>query len=403
MAEYDVAIVGGGCVGLATAKALLEQTDLDIAVFEKEPHLAEHQSGRNSGVLHPGFNYKPGTIKAEYAVEGTRRLKRFAVEHDVALEELGVVVIATSETDQENLKVLFERAEANGVEVEHLHNHDEIVEKEPHATGLEGLWCPGAASIDSATYVEALGDLVQDQGADLHLGTTVTNLGAANGSITLDTSRDEFTVAHVVNAAGVHADRFAHQLGVGREYRIVPFRGEYYTLSPSRRHLTRTMIYPTPNPAVPFLGVHFTRRTDESVIVGPNAVLAPGREAYRNRDINLRDLASMVTDPGVWRLLADRKRRQLAIKHLHTSIRKRAFVSAAKELVPEVTASDLRPGHAGIRAQLVGDDGSLVMDPLIEHGPCSTHILNAVSPGLTTSLPFGEQTAKAVLKQLDES
>lgn len=401
MTDYDVAIIGGGCVGLATAKALLEETDLSVAVLEKESTVGAHQSGRNSGVLHPGFNYRPGSLKAEYAVAGTARLKQFAADHSVPLDELGVLVVATSARDVQNLEVLFERASANEVTVERLHNHDEIAEKEPHAVGQIGLWCPEAASIDPQAYVAELGSVVGDLGGDIHLDTTVSQLRTADNSISMQTDNGEIVAAHLVNAAGFYADRFAHQLGVGLDHRIVPFRGEYYTLEPSKRHLTRSMIYPTPDPDIPFLGVHFTRRTDGSVIVGPNAVIAPGREAYRNTDPNLRELAELITDPAVWRILADGTRRRIALHHLHTSIRKTAFVNAAQQLVPSVKASDLRKGHAGIRAQLVSDDGTLIMDPRIESGARSTHVLNAVSPGLTTSLPFGEHVASRVLESLE--
>lgn len=400
MVEYDIAIIGAGCVGLATAKGVLDQEDLDVAILEKEEELARHQSGRNSGVLHPGFNYPPDSLKAEFAVDGTRRLKAFAAEHDVDCDELGVLVTATSDTDEDNLEILFERAAANGVEVERIHSHDGITAREPHAAGQAGLWCPEAASIDNTGYVHALATVVQDAGADLELDTTVDEVRTDTSKATIATEDGDITATHVVNAAGVYADRFAHQVGVGSEYRIVPFRGEYYNLREDRRHLTRTMIYPTPDPEIPFLGVHFTRRSDGSVIVGPNAVLAPGREAYGRREVNLRELISMAKDGGVWRLLADAKRRRIAVEHLHTSIRKQAFVDAAKTLVPEVTADDLVTGHAGIRAQLVHDDGSLMMNPLVEPGPHSTHVLNAVSPGLTTSLPFGEYVAEQVLNRL---
>lgn len=402
MPDIDVAIVGGGCIGLAVARGLLERRDLDVAIFEKEPSLARHQSGRNSGVLHPGFNYPPGSRKARFAVAGTRRLKRFADRHEVPLEEVGVLVVATTEDDERRLDRLFEQADANGVDVEPVDGPEAIAAYEPHAAGRRGLWCPGAASIDAPAYVRALADVVDEQGGRLHLESPVAGLARTDGAVAIQLEDRTVTAAHVVNAAGLYADRLAHDLGVAQTYRIVPFRGEYYTLTPARRHLTRSMIYPTPDPELPFLGVHFTRRADGSVIVGPNAVLALGREAYGRREVDLAEATRMLGYGGFWRLFRDRTVRRVAIAHLHTSLRKAAFVSAAQRLVPAVTGDDLESGHAGIRAQIVSRDGELVTDPLIESGDRSTHVLNAVSPGLTASLPFGDAVAETVLQQLSD-
>lgn len=403
VSTYDVAIIGGGCIGLATARSLLDRGDLEVVVFEKEPELAQHQSGRNSGVLHPGFNYEPGSLKAQFAVEGTRRMKQFAQVHDVPLDECGVLVVATTERDETNLERLFDRARANGVDVERCDGHEAITAIEPHAAGRIGLWCPAAASIDSSSYIRALAAAVTDAGGEIRLDSTVSGLDVTSTGIRVETDGGPVSATHVVNAAGLHADRIAHQLGVGSDVRIIPFRGEYYELRPERRELTQTMIYPTPDPAIPFLGVHFTRRTDGSVIVGPNAVLALGREAYRRRDVSLRDTASILGYPGFWRLLADRQVRQVAVQHLHTSLRKAAFVAQASRLVPSVTSVDLVRGHAGNRAQVVDRSGRLVMDPLVEAGPRSTHVLNAVSPGLTSSLPFGDHVAEQVVDRLDSA
>lgn len=401
MSDIDVAIVGGGCIGLAAAKGLLERRDLDVAVYEKEATLAQHQSGRNSGVLHPGFNYEPGSRKARYATIGTSQLKSFAQEHDVPLDEVGVVVIATSAADEANLDLLFERADANDVEVEVLPDQASIAEHEPHAVGQRGLWCPTAASVDAPAYVEALAQVVRESGGQIHLDQPVEGLSATGDGVEVRLEDRTVTASHVLNAAGLYADTLAHQLEVGQGYRIVPFRGEYYELKPDRRQLTHSMIYPTPDPELPFLGVHFTRRADGSVIVGPNAVLAGGREAYQRYQIDPLETLQMLTFGGFWRLFGDRTVRSAALEHLHTSISKRAFVGAASQLVPAVREEDLIPGHAGIRAQIVSRDGTLVHEPLVEVGPDSTHVLNAVSPGLTASLPFGEELAETVIDQLD--
>ncbi len=400
MTTHDIAVIGGGCIGCSIAKHLREQSELDVCVLEKEHHLALHQSGRNSGVLHPGFNYEPGTLKARFSTEGTDRLKAYAREHDIALDECGVLVVARSEQDQERLAELQDQATANGVQTELLTDRDRIAAHEPHAVGDAALYCPEAASIDSQGYVYALAADAARRGVEFYRGYEVTDVQPTAGGMALETDTGTITASYVVNAAGLYADRIAHELDVGREYRIVPFRGEYYELVPEKRSLVRSMIYPTPDPELPFLGVHFTRRTDGKVIVGPNAVLAFGREAYRNTEFDLRELASTLGYPGFWRLLANPTMLRVASDELAKSYRKRRFVEAARSLVPAAESDDFRRTYAGNRAQVVSRDGTLVTDPLVCHGPRSTHVLNAVSPGLTSSLPFGEHVAEAVHSRL---
>jgi L-2-hydroxyglutarate oxidase len=400
MTDHDVAVVGGGCVGCSVAKHLLERdTTLDVCVIEKEYHLAEHQSGRNSGVLHPGFNYPPGSLKARFATEGTSRMKAYCREHGIPIEEFGVVVVATDDREVERLHALDEQAGENGVETSVI-DGEALREREPHAAGVAALHCPEAASVDSQQYVYALAREVGRLGATFHLGHEVESIAETADGHRIETSNGTLTADYVVNAAGLYADRLAHQLDVGRGLQVVPFRGEYYELVPERRELCRTMIYPTPDPDLPFLGVHFTRRTDGKVIVGPNAVLAFGREAYRNTDFDLGELAETLGYEGFWRLVASRKMLGVAVDELRKSYRKGRFVEASRKLVPEVREPDFARSYAGIRAQLVSEDGELVKDPVFEHGPRSTHVLNAVSPGLTSSLPFGEHVAGEVAERL---
>jgi L-2-hydroxyglutarate oxidase LhgO len=365
-------------------------------VIEKEHHLAEHQSGRNSGVLHPGFNYPPGSLKAKFATEGTSRMKAYCRENDIPMEELGVLVVATDREERQRLPDIQERADANGVETEILEDRDAIREHEPHAAGEAALYCPEAASVDSQQYVYQLARDAADAGVDFFTGYEVEQVTQVGDSVHLETSNGDISAEYFVNAAGLHADTLAHQLGVGEEYRIVPFRGEYYELVPEKRHLCQTMIYPTPDPDLPFLGVHYTRRTDDKVIIGPNAVLAFGREAYTNTQIDLRELADTLGYEGFWKLVASPTMIKVAVSELNKSYRKSAFVEAARKLVPEVEVGDFNKSYAGIRAQMVHEDGDLVMEPLFEHGDRSTHVLNAVSPGLTSSLPFGEHVAESV-------
>lgn len=396
MVSHDVAIVGAGVVGLSISLHLAQESELDVAVLDKEPHLAVHQSGRNSGVLHPGFNYEPDSQKARFAVEGTRRTKAFCAERNVPLEEGGVVVVATDGEEEARLDDLAAQADANGVEARVVDAED-LRDLEPHARGVAALHAPGAASIDSEAYVQALALAAREAGVTRYMDAPVSDIAPSAGGYTLQSGIGQVECSYLVNAAGLGADRLAHALGVGTEYQIVPFRGEYRELVPERRDLCRSMIYPTPDPDLPFLGVHFTRRTDDRVLIGPNAVLALGREAYGRYDVDLRDLVEIVGYGGFWRLIAKPQMVQVAGAELHKTYRLSRFVAAAQKLVPEVKRADVVDSYAGIRAQLVSADGSLVTEPLFLHAERSTHVLNAVSPGLTCSLPFGEHLATRVM------
>lgn len=399
MVRYDVAIIGGGCVGCSIALHLTKQSDLDICILEKEHHLAHHQSGRNSGVLHPGFNYEPGSLKAQFAPEGTRRLKEFAHQHGIPIEEFGVVVVATTDAEEARLDELDSQASENGVETDII-GPERLAELEPHAQGQAALHCPSAASIESQQYVYTLAREATAAGVDLLTGHEVQTIDHRDGTQTIDTTSGGFTADYLVNAAGLYADDIASELDVGTQYRIIPFRGDYHELVPEKRSLCRTMIYPTPDPELPFLGVHFTRRVDDRVIIGPNAVLAFGREAYRPTDVNLRELAGILGYRGFWRLLAQPDMLRIAIDELLKSYRPNRFVSAAQELVPALRRRDVKRSYSGIRAQLVSRDGDLINDPVFLPGPDSLHVLNAISPGLTTSLPVGEHLADRVLENL---
>lgn len=401
MTPYDVAIVGGGCVGCSIGDSLVENSDLDVCIVEKERSLAAHQSGRNSGVLHPGFNYPPGSTKARFSTEGTRRMKEYAAENGIPIDETGVLVVARTDAEEERLERLREQAVESGVDVSILRGEEAITEHEPHAMGQAALHCPEAASIDSRKYVYALATEAENDGVDFYMGYEVQDVDRTGDAFALRTSKGTLHAEYLVNAAGLYADRIAHRLGVGEGYQIVPFRGEYYELVPRKRGLVRSMIYPTPDPDLPFLGVHYTRRSDGKVIVGPNAVLAFGREAYANTEFDLGELARTLTHPGFVRLMASGKMLGLAWEEFKKSYRKEKFVAAARRLVPEVREEDFRESYAGIRAQLVSADGSLVKDPMVEHDERSTHVLNAVSPGLTSSLPFGEHVAEEVLRNVD--
>lgn len=403
MTEHEVVVVGGGCVGVSTANHLAER-GVDVAVVEKEYALAEHQSGRNSGVLHPGFNYEPGTTKARFAVEGTRRMKEYCDDRGVPVDELGVLVVALDDDEEKRLDVLNRQAKENGTEAR-IVGRDFIEDEEPHASddAQAALYAPEAASVDSQKYVHALAGDAESEGAEFYMGHEVTEASQTNGredGWRIETTKGELRADYVVNTAGLYADTLARKMGEPTENRVVPFRGEYYELTPDAADLCRTMIYPTPDPELPFLGVHYTRRTDGKVIVGPNAVLAFGREAYKNTGFSVRELAGTLSYGGFWRLVSSRKMMGVAWDELNKSYRKSRFVAASQRLVPEARADDFARSYAGVRAQLVSPDGELVKQPLVEHGDGTTHVLNAVSPGLTCSLPFGEHLAEEVVERL---
>ena len=397
MPVHDIVVVGGGCIGCSVARSLSRDSALDVAVVEKEHHLAAHQSGRNSGVLHPGFNYEPGTLKAQFATEGTKRMKAYAAEHDIPLLECGVVVVAQTTEEVTRLERLQRQADDNGVRTELIHGADAIAAHEPHASGRAALLAPDAASIDAQQYVYALAKEAAGNGVQFYTGTRVEGVRRREDRHTLSTSVGEIDARYVVNCAGLYADEVAAEFGVGTDLQVVPFRGEYYEVVPEKRDVCRSMIYPTPDPELPFLGVHYTRRTDGKVIVGPNAVLALGREAYENTDVDLGELYETLSYPGFRRLLCDPKMLRVAWSEFNKSYRKAAFVEAARKLVPGLEQADFKKSYAGIRAQLVRADGTLVKQPRFEHTESSTHVLNAVSPGLTCSLPFGDRLAAEVL------
>jgi len=397
MTEHEVVVVGGGCVGVSTARHLAER-GVDVAVVEKEYAVAQHQSGRNSGVLHPGFNYEPGTLKARFAVEGTRRTKEYCAEQGVPVDECGVLVVAQNDEEEDRLVALKEQADENGAEAR-IVDSGFVEDHEPHADATAALYAPEAASVDSRKYVNALAADAEAAGATFYLGHEVRG-ASHDGDWTVRTTKGEFDADYVVNAAGLYADVLARKMDAPTRHRVVPFRGEYYELTPDAADLCRTMIYPTPDPELPFLGVHYTRRTDGKVIVGPNAVLAFGREAYTNREFSLRELFGTLSYAGFWRLVSSRKMAGVAWDELNKSYRKSRFVAAAQRLVPDARAEDFARSYAGVRAQLVSPDGELVKQPLVEHGDSATHVLNAVSPGLTCSLPFGEYLADETTERL---
>ncbi|NJN86897.1 MAG: L-2-hydroxyglutarate oxidase [Leptolyngbyaceae cyanobacterium SL_7_1] len=393
---YDFAVIGGGIVGLSTAMALGQRyPDAQILVLEKESRWAFHQTGNNSGVIHSGIYYKPGSFKATFCREGCRSMVEFCQQHNIPHEVCGKVIVATEPHELPLLENLYQRGLQNDIQVARL-TAEEVREIEPHVNCLVGVRVFSTGIADYKQVCQTYAELVRSQGGDLYLNTKVEKIVTRGDAQVLETNNGAFETRFVVNCAGLHSDRMARLNQVDPQAKIVPFRGEYYELTPEKRYLVKGLIYPVPNPDFPFLGVHFTRMIDGSVHAGPNAVLSFKREGYTKTDFDLRDFAEVMTYPGFWKLAA--KHADEGIKEIIRSFSKAAFVHSLQRLIPEVTAEDVIPTHAGVRAQALMHDGKLVDDFLILQGPRSVHVCNAPSPAATSSLEIG----KAVVQQIPE-
>ena len=400
MEAVDLVIVGGGVIGCAVALACVrKKSSLSVCLLESEPELALHQSSRNSGVVHVGYNQKPGSIKAQFVVEGNRRIREFCLAHQVPLVKDGIVVVGRSEAEVETLKELCRRGRENGAAVE-LVDRKRLSELEPNAQGIAALHAPDGASFDSRGFVIELSKEAQALGAQICLSECAQYLREQPFHIEIGTNKRTLRARVLVNAAGLYADRVAHKLSIGLGYQILPFRGEYYELIPNRRDLVRSHIYPPPDLSFPFLGVHFSRTFDGRVIVGPGAVLAPGRHAYQTLAFDLPDVTEMLKFAGLWKLLSSADFRTLARREWQKSLFKEAVVAEARQLLSQLQSADLVRSFAGIRAQLVCHSGQLVDDLIVEESARSIHVLNAVSPALTCSLPFADQIASLIETKL---
>jgi len=381
-------IIGGGIVGLGTALALLRnRPGARVQVLEKESGPGRHQSTHNSGVLHAGLYYKPGSLKARLAVNGIRQMKDFCRTHGVAFDECGKVVVATDEAEVVRLKELFQRGEANGLTGLRWLDAAGLREIEPHSAGIAAVQVPEEGIVDYRGVCEAMMNEIRTLGGEFTPDARVTAIHQKE-HWTLETPVGEFTADFIINCAGLFCDRVAELAGVEREVHIVPFRGEYYELAPEAQHLVRNLIYPVPDPAFPFLGVHFTRLIHGGVEAGPNAVLAFAREGYSKKDISLGDMADVFAFPGLWNFL--RKYPQMCWEEVIRSFSRRLFAQSLQKLVPEVAEKHLAPGGSGVRAQAMLRDGTLVQDFWIVQKPGALHLLNAPSPGATASLAIGE-------------
>lgn len=394
--RWDVAVVGAGVVGCSVARALALRGQR-VVVLEKEPRLAVHQSGRNSGVVHAGFGYKPGSLKAKFSVAGSRALRSYAQERSVPWAQVGKLVVALREAELPELDRLRAQGEANGVRGLRVVDDKELRALEPHAAGLAALHSPESAIVDSARLVEAFAADAREQGVEFRLGRPLL-AAQPGGAWRLRTPSGWLEAARLVTCAGLQSDRVAGLCGLEQPHRIVPFRGEFYRLRAGREGLVRGLVYPVPDRRFPFVGVHFTKTTAGGVLVGPSAVLAFGREAYRHvLQPGGRDLLAMLGYRGFWRMLARPEVRAQARKEALRALLPRLYFRDARALVPELRPGDLVRSHSGIRAQLVSRRGELLDDMLLAEQGRAVHVLNAVSPGLTSCLPFGEHVAERVL------
>jgi L-2-hydroxyglutarate oxidase len=389
--NFEIVIVGGGIVGLGTALALSERCPgLPLAIVEKEALLADHQTGHNSGVVHAGIYYRPGSYKARLCVEGVRLLMDFCDSAGVRYERCGKLVVATEESELPRLQALLERGTANGVPGLEVVDSARAREIEPHAKALRALHSPNTAIVDYRDVAEAIARRLRQGGTQFFTGSRLRSVRRADGLLHLETTGHTIAARNLINCGGLHADRIAHMMGMRPDVMIIPFRGEYYSLRPECR-LVRGLIYPVPDPEFPFLGVHFTKRIQGDFEAGPNAVLGFAREGYRWSNVSVRDLAEMFTFPGFWHMA--RKYWRTEVYELYRSLSRRAFLRALQKLVPELEDRDLMPGGSGVRAQNLSRDGVLIDDFKIVEAPNAIHVLNAPSPAATASIAIGRHLA----------
>ncbi len=397
---YDVTIIGAGIVGLATAWRLLEaKPGLKVAVVDKENTVAAHQSSHNSGVIHSGIYYKPGSMKALNCREGYEALLIFCREHGIPHEVCGKVIVATRSEEKGMLDRIFQRGIANGMKGIEKIGPEALKEIEPHAAGIEAIWVPQAGIISYKSVAEKYRELITASGGELILGEAVRDIRPQPKFVFVTTPHVEIKTRLLINCAGLYADKIASMAGQQLDVQVLPFRGEYYVLSKEKQHLVRNLIYPVPNPDFPFLGVHYTRMIAGGIEAGPNAVLAFRREGYSRWDIHPGELAEMLAFPGLRKLAA--KYWRIELDELHRSFSKRAFVKALQHLVPEVGYNDLERGGSGVRAQAVDRKGNLVDDFYFIENENMIHVINAPSPAATSSLSIGKTIAKKALQRMD--
>jgi L-2-hydroxyglutarate oxidase len=396
----DLLIIGGGIVGLATAlEAVTRFPDLGVVVLEKENQVAAHQTGHNSGVIHSGLYYRPGSLKAKNCVAGAASMKRFCREHDVPFEACGKLVLATSADEVPRLEQLHQRGITNGLQGLKMLNRDEFREVEPHCDGICALQVPSTGIVDYVAVAQKYAELIGRYGGDIICQAKVTGLRRDSDANTVESTAGTFRAAHVINCAGLYSDQIAKLAGVQMDLQIIPFRGEYYEIRQERRYLVKNLIYPVPDPRFPFLGVHFTRRVNGSIEAGPNALLAMRREGYNGTGPELSEAVEMLSFDGFWRM-ARKYWRKGAVEQ-YRSLVKGAFTAALRKMIPELTEDDLAPGGSGVRAQAVDRQGNLVDDFYFVHAPGMIHVCNVPSPAATASLEIGREVVNMMIERFE--
>ncbi|AZD60668.1 L-2-hydroxyglutarate oxidase [Pseudomonas chlororaphis subsp. aurantiaca] len=393
---YDYCIIGGGIVGLATAMALLErQPGASLLILEKENVLALHQTGHNSGVIHAGIYYAPGSLKADLCKRGAQATKDFCTQHQIKFEVCGKLLVASTPLEVERMHALYERSQQNGLKVEQL-DAKELQRREPNIVGLGGLFLDATGIVDYKQVCEAMARVIQKAGGEVQLQTTVRAIVETADKVTISSDDKVWSARQLVACAGLQSDRLAALAGVKIDHQIVPFRGEYFRLPAAKNNIVNHLIYPIPDPELPFLGVHLTRMIDGSVTVGPNAVLGLGRENYRKFSINWRDVAEYATFPGFWKTIWNNL--GSGTTEMKNSLFKRGYLEQCRKYCPSLEVDDLLPYEAGIRAQAVMRDGTLVHDFLFAETPRMVHVCNAPSPAATSAIPIGQMIAERIRK-----
>ncbi len=393
---YDYAIVGGGIVGLATALHILKtQKGSSVVIFEKENQLAEHQTGHNSGVIHAGIYYTPGSLKAKLCRDGLEATKAFCDEHKIPYESCGKLIVATNAIEEKRIDDLYERAIANGLLKLKKIDAKTLKEIEPHITGTRALLSPETGMVDYKKMAIKMAELIESKGGNIHLKTAITRITEKSDFVELGDIDSTWQAKKLIVCGGLQADRLAKIAGMKIDFKIIPFRGEYFKLPPSKNNIVKHHIYPAPDPTLPFLGVHLTRMVDGTVTVGPNAVIGFAREGYPKFSLNVKDIFSYFTFPGFWKLIW--QHRYHAIHELKASLVKSAYLKDCQKYCPELKLDDLLPYRAGIRAQLVTSRGEIVHDFLFGETPRMLHVFNAPSPAATSSIPIGRMIAEKAM------
>ncbi|PAU72719.1 L-2-hydroxyglutarate oxidase [Vreelandella alkaliphila] len=398
---YDYIIIGGGILGLSTAMQLIRAyPDKKMLLVEKEDGPARHQTGHNSGVIHAGVYYTPGSLKARFCLEGNLATKAFCDEHSIAYDECGKLLVATNELELQRMKALWERTEANGLERYWL-TAEELQEREPNITGVGGIFVPSSGIVNYAEVAAAMGREFEAAGGEIRYNTSVTGLNERTNEVVVSTSQGDFSTRYMVSCSGLMADRVVRMLGIEPDFTICPFRGEYFRLPAQHNQIVNHLIYPIPDPSMPFLGVHLTRMIDGSVTVGPNAVLAWKREGYRKTDISFSDTLAMLRHRGIRQVLKDNLRPGLS--EFKNSLYKKGYLQQVRKYCPSLTLADLEPYPAGVRAQAVSNDGKLVDDFLFVNTPRTVNVCNAPSPAATSAIPIGAYIVEKVKQQVGDS